>query len=74
MVGPVNKQTQIHINLATERIKVSHLCQLVVEVKTRSTGRDKEDSPIYRIRQVAINSFMVFISNENMNSESIYLL
>ena len=66
MVGPVNKQTQIHINLATERIKVSHLCQLVVEVKTRLTGRDKEDLPIYRSRQVAINSFVVFILCEKI--------
>ena len=66
MVGPVNKQTQIHINLATERIKVSHLCQLVVEVKTRSTGRDKEDLPIYRSPEVAINSLLVFISNEKI--------
>ena len=65
MEGPVNKTTKIHINLATEQIKVSHLCQLVVEVKTRSTGRDKEDLPIYRSRQVTIKSFIVFISNEN---------
>ena len=64
MVGPVNKQTQIHTNLAIERIKVSHLCLLVVEVKTRSIGRDKEDLPIYRSPEVAINSSMVFISIE----------
>ena len=68
MEGPVNKQTKIHTNLATERIKVSHLCLLVVEVKTRSTGRDKEDLPIYRSPEVAINSFMVCISNEKLNS------